>query len=143
MARGIDIWAAEVILQLKKENTNIKLVVASPYKGFETRWQAEWQDRYNSILDKADSVRFICSEYSISAFQTRDEWMVNHSALVIAFYNGWRGGTRNTIEYAKKCGIPVINCRRENSTTLFALTIVGLLPYRNSGEETTLVDSSV
>ena len=33
--------------------------------------------------------------------------MVDHSALVIAIYNGTKGGTRNTIEYAERHGINV------------------------------------
>ena len=38
-----------------------------------------------------------------------NEWMVNHSARVIAVYNGEAGGTRNTIVYANKHGVDVIN----------------------------------
>lgn len=35
--------------------------------------------------------------------------MVNHSALVIAVWNGEKSGTRNTIIYAEKSNVPVIN----------------------------------
>ena len=38
----------------------------------------------------------------------RNEWMVNHSARVIAVYNGQPGGTKNTIDYANKVNVPVI-----------------------------------
>ena len=38
----------------------------------------------------------------------RNEWMVDHSGRVIAYYNGTPGGTRNTIEYAKRKNIEVI-----------------------------------
>ena len=38
----------------------------------------------------------------------RNEWMVDHSNRVIAYYNGTPGGTRNTIEYAEKKGIEVV-----------------------------------
>lgn len=34
--------------------------------------------------------------------------MVNHSARVIAIYNGEPGGTRNTIEYAKQAGVETV-----------------------------------
>ncbi len=43
MARGVDIWAAEIVLRLRKEGANVKLICASPYEGFERRWSAEWQ----------------------------------------------------------------------------------------------------
>lgn len=35
MARGVDIWAAEIVLRLRNEGQNVKLICASPYEGFE------------------------------------------------------------------------------------------------------------
>ena len=35
MAKGVDIWAAEAVLQLKKEYPHIKLICAVPFDGFE------------------------------------------------------------------------------------------------------------
>ena len=60
-------------------------------------------------MKKADLKRFICEKYSKACFQIRNEWMVNHSARVIAVYNGEAGGTRNNIVYANKHGVDVIN----------------------------------
>ena len=101
MARGVDIWAAEIVLRLRESNPAIHLVAASPYRGFESRWSADWQSKYNAILRKADLVKFVCPGYSRDCFQRRNEWMVDRSSRVIAVYNGEPGGTRNTIEYAK------------------------------------------
>ena len=101
MARGVDIWAAEIVLRLRESNPAIHLVAASPYRGFESRWSADWQGRYNAILQKVDMVRFVCPGYSHDCFQRRNEWMVDRSSRVIAVFNGESGGTRNTIEYAK------------------------------------------
>ena len=109
MARGVDIWAGQLVLKLKEENPAVKLVAASPYKGFEERWSASWQEQYNSIIEKADAVRYICPKYSKAAFQIRNEWMVDRSSRVIAFYNGEAGGTRNTILYAEHLHISVVN----------------------------------
>ena len=100
MARGVDIWAAEIVLRLRESNPAIHLVAASPYRGFESRWSADWQSRYNAIMQQADLVRFVCPSYSRDCFQHRNEWMVDRSCRVIAVYNGEPGGTRNTIEYA-------------------------------------------
>ena len=102
MARGVDIWAAEIVLRLRESNPAIHLVAASPYRGFESRWSADWQSRYNAIMQQADLVRFVCPGYSRDCFQRRNEWMVDRSSRVIAGYNGEPGGTRNTIEYAER-----------------------------------------
>ncbi len=108
MARGVDIWAAEIVLKEREHNSAIKLICASPYKGFEGSWSSDWQKRYNDIMNAADLVRFICPGYSRTCFQIRNEWMVDHSARVIAVYNGEKGGTRNTIKYAKKHNVDII-----------------------------------
>ena len=64
---------------------------------------------FNAIMKKADLKRFICEKYSKACFQIRNEWMVNHSSCVIAVYNGKTGGTRNTIAYANKNKVEVLN----------------------------------
>ncbi len=108
MAYGVDICAAEIVLRLREQGEPIKLICASPFDGFERRWQREWRDRYNRIMKKADLVRFISPGYHRGCFQVRNEWMVNHSARVIAVYDGTPGGTRNTINYSQKVGVPVV-----------------------------------
>lgn len=108
MARGVDLWAAEIVLALRDEGAAIRLICASPYKGFESRWSWEWRERYRKVMEQADLVRFICPGYSRDCFQRRNEWMVDHSARVIAVYNGGPGGTRNTVEYAKGRGVRVV-----------------------------------
>ena len=109
MARGVEIWAAEIVLKYRDAGAPMKMICASPFEGFETSWKAEWQNRYNAIMKKADLKRFICEKYSKACFQIRNEWMVNHSSCVIAVYNGETGGTRNTIAYANKNKVEVLN----------------------------------
>lgn len=108
MACGVDIWAGEIVLRLRDEGLPIKLICASPFEGFESRWQRQWQDRYNRILEQADLVRYVSASYHRGCYQVRNEWMVNHSARVIAVYDGTPGGTRNTITYSQKIGVPVV-----------------------------------
>lgn len=59
MAPGVDIWAAEIVLRLRNNGADIKLICASPFEGFETRWP-EWEERYRKIMAEADLTRFIC-----------------------------------------------------------------------------------
>ncbi len=108
VARGFDLWAAEIVLAFRDEGVSVRLICASPYKGFESRWSREWQERYRRVVERADLVRFICPGYSRDCFQRRNEWMVDHSARVIAAYNGGPGGTRNTVEYAIRHSVPVV-----------------------------------
>lgn len=107
MARGVDIWAAEIVLRLREEGQPIRLICAIPYPGFDRRWTADWQRRYNDVLRVTNLVRFISPGYSPSCFQTRNEWMVDHSARVIAVFNGEPSGTKNTIDYATSRNTPI------------------------------------
>lgn len=119
MARGVDLWAAEIVLTFRDEGAAIRLICASPYRGFESRWSRDWQERYWRVMERTDLVRFICSEYRRDCFQRRNQWMVDHSARVIAVYNGGPGGTRNTVAYAKQNDVPVVNILLKPSSAVF------------------------
>lgn len=108
MARGVDIWAAQIVLMLRDEGYDVKLMCVCPYEGFERSWNQEWQKAYREILAAADFVKYVCEGYNRTCFQARNEWMVNHSARVIAVFNGEKSGTKNTIDYAMKVGVPVV-----------------------------------
>ena len=111
MARGVDIDAAEIVLQLRAEGYPVRLICASPYPGFERSWSLTWQTRYGAIMATADLVRYICPRYCKECFQIRNQWFVNHSSRVIAVFNGRPSGTKNTIDYALRQGVPVIRIK--------------------------------
>ena len=43
MARGVDIWAGQIVLRLRQHNPELRLIVALPYPGCDTRWTANWR----------------------------------------------------------------------------------------------------
>lgn len=110
MAPGVDIWAAEIVIRLREqEHLPLKLIAAVPHPGFENRWSIDWQKRYAAVMAAADLTRDISDNYYNGVYQVRNEWMVDHSARVIAVWNGQRSGTKNTVVYAKRHGVPVVN----------------------------------
>ncbi len=109
MARGVDIWAAQIVLELRGEDDTVRLICACPYDGFEMGWSPAWQKQYREILTSADFVKYICEGYRPSCFEIRNQWMVNHAANVIAVFNGQKSGTKDTIDYARKAGLPVVS----------------------------------
>lgn len=107
MAYGVDIWAGQIVVGLRKSNPNLHLIAAIPFPGFESRWSDDWKEAYSDLLVQADLVRYICPSYNPGAYQHRNEWMVNHSARLIAVFSGEPSGTKNTIDYAAKCGLSI------------------------------------
>lgn len=108
MAWGVDIWAAEIVLRMKAAGYPLHLIAAVPYEGFERSWSTSWQRRYHAVLSAADLVKYICEHFNRSCFQIRNEWMVDRSALLIAAYTGEKGGTKNTVDYAARKGVPIV-----------------------------------
>ena len=50
MAQGTDIWAAEIILERRKENPALRLHCILPCEGQEVKWPVAERERYHSIL---------------------------------------------------------------------------------------------
>jgi len=109
MAYGVDMWAAEIVLEEKENNKDIKLICTPPYDGFEKYMKYDEKECYINIMKKADIVKFVCDHYSPYCFQLRNCYMVDNSARVIAAYNGSKGGTQNTVKYAVYKDVEIIN----------------------------------
>ena len=109
MAMGVDIWAAEIVLERKKTNKELHLIAALPHPNFESRRSEDEIRRFNKIIDEADIVKQINERYFRACYQVRNEWMVDRSSLVIAVFNGEKSGTKNTIDYANRKSVKVVN----------------------------------
>ena len=109
MAEGVDIWAAEIVLERKKQNPVLHLICAIPHPGFENRRSEYEKERYRRIIQNADYKTIVSEHYFSACYQKRNEFMVDHSSLVIAAWNGQPSGTKNTVDYAARRGIRIIN----------------------------------
>ena len=109
MARGVDMWAADLVLQFREVHPDVKLMCAIPFPGHELRWNASQQAEFRRIVQCADLAVTICGGYSSGCYQTRNEWMIAHSSRLIAVWNGTPSGTKNAIDYADAQGVEVIN----------------------------------
>lgn len=103
VARGVDLWAAQIVMEIKKSNPVIKLVSALPFDSYHAD-----DPSYEEIIESSDDVPVICGKRSRWSYNYRDKWMVDRSSLIIAVYDGKRGGTRNTVRYAEKNGKEVM-----------------------------------
>ena len=83
------------------------LIAAFSYPDWDSRWSATGISQYAEVLSVADLVEFISLGYSMAPFQKRGEWIVDHSARVVAVYDGVPRGTKNTIDYASKFGVEI------------------------------------
>jgi uncharacterized phage-like protein YoqJ len=105
MAQGWDTWLALAAL----ESGICHLMVSIPCIGQESPWPPKAQERHRFIVSQADQVVIVCENYDYDSMSLRNEYMVDESELVLAMWNGTRGGTGNCIDYCNEVGRPYIN----------------------------------
>jgi len=102
-ALGIDQFWIEVGLHL-----NLPVIAALPFEGYNSKWPLSSQKKYQELLDRCEEVRYICEPgYEAHKLQTRNEWMVDNSDAIAAYWTGVAGGTSNCIDYAASKNIPI------------------------------------
>lgn len=109
MARGVDLWAAEAVLQIQnvKPSQKIELWAIVPYDRQPLAWSAKERARYQRILEQAARVEYISHDYYNGCLQKRNRYMVDHATHLLAVYDGQSGGTVSTIRYARKKGLEI------------------------------------
>ncbi len=109
MAIGFDMICAETVIELKKKCSDIKIIGVLPCKNQDNKWSVKDKERYRSLLNKLDGIRCIYDEYiGAECMRERNRYMVNNSSLMIALFSGLAGGTKSTIDYARKQGLEII-----------------------------------
>lgn len=114
MATGFDIIAAEYIALIKQSNKNLRLTAVIPFSGQADRFPCDWKARYDALLSQCEETVILNSEYKKWAYDQRNRYMVDRCRYVIAYYNGSRGGTANTVKYATRNSREIINICETN-----------------------------
>lgn len=109
MAMGFDILSAYIVLALKKDYPDIKLICAIPFLKQSDSFSSFWKRKYDFILENCDQKVIILDSYSAGCYQKRNIFMVDNSDFVVTWYDGQAGGTRNTLKYAEKMHRYIIN----------------------------------
>lgn len=91
----------------------LELVAVVPFRGQESRWPQASRDRFEFLLAISSRVVYVCESFSKTAFQERNEWMVDNCHRVLALWDGSSGGTGNCVRYAKKVRRPIDNLWEE------------------------------
>ena len=106
-ALGMDMFAAETVLELKKQYPDILLEMVSPFDAQAAKWAPEYQRRHDELFEQADIVTATGHEYTKSSMFIRNRYLVNNADMLLAAYDGQPGGTQMTVRYARQMGIQV------------------------------------
>jgi len=88
---------------------DIFLELHIPCKGQSKKWSKSAQHTYEGLCEKADRVVILSEEYTPKCMQERNESMVDAADIVLALWDGSKGGTGNCIRYAQSRDVPIVN----------------------------------
>lgn len=101
MALGVDLYAAEIVLDLKARYPNITLESAIPCETQAVKWSMAQRERYYDIAAQCDKETMLQSHYSPDCMDKRNRYMVDHADFIIAVWDGRPSGTGKTVTYAR------------------------------------------
>lgn len=86
---GVDLWACEVVLELKRQYPGLKLGIITAHAAPEEKWKEEKQNEYRRIVAAADFCRAVSNApYDGSwQFRARDDLLFRKSNGILLFYD--------------------------------------------------------
>lgn len=102
-ALGVDQWAAEAVLSFRESHPDVSLTIAVPFRGQADKFPPEQKRRYDNTLLRTNSVIVLQEQYSSNCFFKRNDYIVEHSGVIVAVYDRSsqiRSGTGYTVNRA-------------------------------------------
>jgi len=110
MALGTDLLFAKIAVELraKYKPLGIKFIAALPCRDHDCNWGSRERELCRELVETADEVVLVSdSHYYDGCMAKRNRYLVDSCDELLAIYDGQRGGTMQTVNYAKKKGIQV------------------------------------
>ncbi|WP_214849358.1 DUF1273 domain-containing protein [Exiguobacterium sp. s193] len=101
---GCELWACEVILELKDDYPDIQLGILLPFLEQEAKWKEPVQAQYLAVLDQADFVDAISQKpyENPSQLRNKTEFMIEKSQGLLSIFDEEHGGSaKYLVERAK------------------------------------------
>lgn len=108
-ALGFDQIAASLIVAKKEMGRDIRLVFAWPYRNQDENWNDNQKRLYHDLLAEADEIIYVSEVYFEGCMKKRNRYMVDRSAYCICARLHPLSGTEQTLKYARRKGVRVIN----------------------------------
>jgi uncharacterized phage-like protein YoqJ len=108
MSDGIDLWAGEILLELKlTQYPDMQIIAVKPFQSHGNKFSMEDKLLYNQIIAVADEIVCLHQNSSKWAYLERNRYMVDHSTKLLAFISDYKSGTGHTIRYAQSLNKPI------------------------------------
>ena len=108
-ALGFDQLAAVHVIRLRDKHPDVRLIFCLPCADQCAKWNRADCSQYERLLYLGDETRVLSPFYYDGCMQARNAYMVDRSALCVAYMSHLRGGTLSTVRYAISQDVPVVN----------------------------------
>lgn len=102
---GVECWAGEVVIDLKKDYPDLQLAVLLPFLEQEANWKEERKNQYYELLSNADFVDAISKKpyESPKQLSMKNRYLVEKTDAILALYDEEKQGSPDFyIEQAKR-----------------------------------------
>lgn len=111
MALGSDMYFCEAVALFKEDHDDITLEAALPCEDQAAKWSERQRNRYFRLIQLCDTETYVSRKYTPDCMMRRNMYMVDHSSILIAVYDGRFGGTMHTVGYAEASGLEIIQIK--------------------------------
>ena len=108
MARGADFFFCDAVLELRERRSGVTLEAVIPCEEQAARWSERERERWFSLVERCDGETMLQHHYDKGCMLRRNRYLVDHSSMLIAVYDGMLGGTMYTLSYAMKRGLETV-----------------------------------
>ena len=110
MTQGFGLLAAEVVLSLRGQYPDIRLIPVISFHGQELHYNKNDRQRYADILVQTDQTIVLAACFSKDYFSSRNNYMLDNASHLIAYWTGKPyGETYYTVREAWIRQIPIHN----------------------------------
>ncbi len=109
-AIGFDTLAAELVIRLREDYGDIRLILYLPCTNHTKNWNEIERARFERIFSLSDEVYYVTREdYRDGCMKKRNKAMTEASDMCIAYLKNPVSGTAQAVKLAEKRGIKIVN----------------------------------
>ncbi len=105
LAQGVDLWAADFVLRLRKDHPQIRLIGVMPFAGCGDPLRGDDRYHFACIVNAADAIIELQPAFSRDCYRKRNQYMVDRSDTLIAVVDSMRSGTGQAIRMAQNADL--------------------------------------
>ncbi|MHC5227521.1 SLOG family protein [Enterococcus sp. LJL99] len=125
---GVEMWAAEVVGELKNDYPELKLGLIYPFQGFGENWNEKNQLLLKKVESLSDYVNAVSHQpyQSPAQLKMHTNFLLNHTGASLLIYDQ---------EYPGKTAYFLKDCESFSEKNLYEIRLITMLDLQNSTEE--------